>query len=64
MTEKLHKRRSSMRIRGFAVSGAEKLLNKLNALCKGRRVMETIPNPDLTQTNKAFIRVKIQRHAG
>ena len=46
-----------MRTRGFAVSGAEKLLNKLNALRKGKRVMETIPNPDPTVTNKLFVRV-------
>ena len=46
-----------MRTRGFAVSGAEKLLNELNALRKGKRVMETIPNPDSTVTNKLFVRV-------
>ena len=45
-----------MRTRGFAVSGAEKLLNKLNALGKGKRVTETIPNPDPIQTNMPFIR--------
>ena len=64
MPENLHKRRSAMRTHGFAVSEAEKLLNKLNALGKGKRVMETVPNPDLTQTNEPFVRVKIQRHAG
>ena len=61
MTKNLHTRRSSLRTRGFAVSGAEKLLNKLNALDKGKRVMETIPNPDPTQTNKPFIRVQMER---
>ena len=38
MSENLHKRRSSMRTRGFAVGGAQKLFNKLNALGKGKRV--------------------------
>ena len=52
-----------MRTHGFAVSGAEKLINKLNALGMGNRVTETIHNPDTTQTNEPFIRVKIQRHA-
>ena len=52
-----------MRTRGFAVSGAEKLLSKLNALGKGKRLVEIIPNPDPTPTNKLVIRVKILRHA-
>ena len=63
MSENLHKRRSSMRTRGFGVSGALKLLNKLNALGKGKKVMETIPNTDPTQTKKPFIRMQIQRNA-
>ena len=61
MSENLHKRRSSMRTRGFAVGAAEKLLNRLNALGKGKRVMETIPNPDPAQTNKTFIRIQKER---
>ena len=60
MCENLYKRRSAIRTRGFSMSGAEKLLNKLDALGKGKRVMETIPNPDPTQTNKPFIRVQIK----
>ncbi len=48
MPENLHKRRSSMRTGGFALSGAEKLLNKFNALSRGKKVIETIPNPDRT----------------
>ena len=63
MSENLHKRRSSMRTRGFAVSGAQKLLNKLNALGKGKKVMEAIPNPDPTQANRPLIRMQIQRNA-
>ena len=58
MSENLHKRRSSIGTRGFGVCGAQKLLKKLNALSKGKRVMELIPNPDPTQTNKPFIRVE------
>ena len=58
MSENLHKRCSSMRTRGFSVGAAEKLLNKLNALGKGKRVMETIPNPNPAQTNKPFIRIQ------
>ena len=50
-----------MRTRGFAVGAAEKLLNRLNALGKGKRVMETIPNPNPAQTNKPFIRVQKER---
>ena len=61
MTENQHKRRSSMRTRGFSVGAAEKLLNKLNALGKGKRVMETIPNPNPAQTNKPFIRIQAER---
>ena len=61
MSENLHKRRSSMRTRGFSVGAAEKLLNKLNALGKGKKVMETIPNPNPAQTNKPFIRIQKER---
>ena len=52
-----------MRTRGFGVSPADKLLNKLNALKKGKRVMETKPNPNPNETNKPFIRVQIGRNA-
>ena len=41
-----------MMTHGFAVSVTEELPNKLTALGKGKRVMEIIPNPDPTQTNK------------
>ena len=61
MSENLHKRRSSMRTRGFGVSTADRLLNQLDALGKGKRVMETIPNPNTAQTNKPFIRVQKER---
>ena len=61
MTENQYKRRSSMRTRGFGVSAAEIHLNKLNALSKGKRVMETLPNPNTAQTNKPFIRTQAER---
>ena len=63
MSENLHKRRSSMRTRGYGVSTVEKQLFKLKALAKGKRVMETRPNPNLNETNKPFIRVQIGRNA-
>jgi len=63
MSENLHKRRSSMRTRGFGVSAAEKQIFKLKALSKGKRVMETRPNPKASETNKPFIRVQIGRNA-
>ena len=61
MSENLHKRRSSMRTRGFGVSPADRLLNQLYALGKGKRAMETIPNPNTAQTNKYFIRNQKER---
>ena len=63
MSENLHKRRSSMRTRGFGASVAEKQLFKLQALSKGKRVTETKPNPNPKETNKPFIRVQIGRNA-
>ena len=53
MSENLHKRRSSMRTRGFG--DIYKLINKLNALEKGKG-LETVPNEAtserLSQTQK------------
>ena len=48
-----------MRTRGIGVYSYHKLINKLNALEKGKRVMETVPNPKAT--NRAFIRQPIER---
>jgi len=61
MTENQYKRRSSIRTRGFGVSTAEIHLNKLNALRKGKRVMETVRNPNTAQTNKPYIRIQAER---
>mgnify|MGYP003340524849 CR=1 FL=1 len=63
MSENLHKRRSSMRTRGLGVSSVEKQLFKLQALSKGKRVIETRPNPNASETNKPYIRVQIGRNA-
>ena len=63
MSENLHKRRSSMRTRGFGVSYAEKQIFKLQALSKGKRVLEKRPNPNASETNKPYIRVQIGRNA-
>ena len=52
-----------MRTRGFGVSVADKQLFRLKALSKGKRVMETRPNPNASETNKPFIRVQIGRNA-
>ena len=62
MSENLHKGRSSMRTRGFNLSAVEKQLFKLKALSKGKRVMETRPNPNASETNKPYIRVQIGRN--
>ena len=48
-----------MRTRGFGVDICQKLINKLNALEKDKRVMETVPNPEAT--NRAFIRKPMKR---
>jgi len=63
MSENLHKRRSSVRTRGFGMSAVEKQLLKLQALSKGKRVIETRPNPNASETNKPYIRVQIGRNA-
>ena len=61
MSENLHKHRSSMRTKGIGVSAAEKYMFKLNALKKGKRVVETIRNPKVNERNKPFIRVQMKR---
>jgi ribosomal protein L44E len=51
-------RRSSMKTSGYGVTPAEKMNRKMEALRKGKDVVFTIANPNKTQTNKPFIRVK------
>jgi hypothetical protein len=52
-----------MRTRGFGVTAVEKQIFKLQALSRGKRVMETRPNPNNAETNRPFIRVQIERNA-
>ena len=60
MFRNIHKRRSSANTRGL-ISSAEKELNKLAALNKGKKVYHTIKNPEKSQTNKPFIRVLMKK---
>ena len=52
------KRRSSTKTRNFGVSAGDKLLRKLRALKAGKTIVETIANPNLTETNSRFIQVR------
>lgn len=38
---------------------ADRMINKINALRKGKDITYTLPNPDKTQTNRPFIKHKI-----
>jgi hypothetical protein len=58
MTKISYSRRSSMRTRGFGACAADRLLWKLDALQKGKTIVETIANPDRNKTNMRFIRVR------
>lgn len=58
MPENQIKRRSSMKTRNFGVNSGDKLLRKLRALRAGKTIVETIANPNLTETNRRFIRVR------
>ena len=58
MPENQKKRRSSMKTRNFGVSAGDKLLRKLKVLKAGKMIVETIANPNLTQTDRRFIRVR------
>ena len=51
-------RRSSMRTSDMHSDG-ERLLFKMEALAKGRDVYFTIPNPNKNETNRRFIRQKV-----
>ena len=52
------KRCSSIKTRNFGVSTGDKLLQKFRALKAGKSIIETIANPNLTETNSRFIRVR------
>ena len=60
MFRNTYKRRSSANTRGL-ISSAEKELNKLAALKKGKKVYHTIKNPEKSQTNKPFIRILMKK---
>lgn len=49
-------RRSSMSTR--VNDPATKLINKVNALAKGKDAVYTVPNPNKNETNKPFIKVR------
>ena len=52
-------RRSSIPTSGYATTYADTMLNKLDALQKGKDVWITIDNPNKNETNKRQIRVKV-----
>jgi len=56
-------RRSSMSTRGVGVTEADKMLRKLAALKKGQDVVITLENPNKNQTNRPFIRHKVNGKA-
>jgi hypothetical protein len=47
-----------MRTRGFGACAADRLVWRLDALQKGKTIVETIANPDRSKTNMRFIRVR------
>lgn len=57
-------RRSSMKTSGFGVTGLEKLLNKQKAFMKGSNPKITIENPNKSETNKPFIKVRMSDMRG
>ena len=52
-------RKSSMSTRGIGINNAIKINRKMDALHKGKDVVFTMPNPNKAETNKPFIRVKV-----
>ena len=50
-------------IRREYMESADRVINQLNALTKGKDVVMTIANPNKEQTNKKFIRVKVSGKA-
>lgn len=54
---------SSMRTSTHGANSADKMLNKLAALAKGKDVTLTLENPNKAETNKRFIKYKISGKA-
>lgn len=52
-------RRSSIKTSGIGITSAEKMNRKMDALRKGKDVVFTMANPNKSETNKPFIRVKM-----
>jgi len=52
-------RKSSIRTSGVGVNQAIKMNRKLEALSKGKNVVYTLSNPNKNETNKPFIKVKV-----
>ena len=57
-------RRSSMKTSGIGVTGLEKLLNKQRAYMKGSNPKITIENPNKSETNKPYIKVRMSDMRG
>lgn len=56
-------RRSSMSTRNVGITEADKMLRKLAALRKGQDVVITLENPNKAETNRPFIRHKVNGKA-
>jgi hypothetical protein len=52
-------RRSSIKTSGIGITPVEKMNRKMDALRKGKDVVFTMANPNKSETNKPFIRVKM-----
>ena len=46
-------------IRSDYIQSQERIVNQMRALHKGKDVVMTIPNPNKNETNKRFIKIKI-----
>lgn len=49
---------------GLEKTSASKMINKIEAWAKGLPVMLTVANPNKSETNKPFIRVKADHYWG
>lgn len=50
-------------IRSDYIGSQERIVNQMRALHKGKDVVFTIPNPNKEETNKRFIKVKVDGRA-
>lgn len=56
-------RRSSMSTAGIGVTDGDKMLNKMAAVKNGKDIVITIENPNKNETNKRFIKYKVNGRA-